>query len=161
MHQEASDPLEALLAPHPVPLDRREEVFENTLFALRKQRRLRRWTGVARMCSFYAAGLLTAFAFQPPPVEKPVAVVRTQPPADAPAAPANRLEWQALDDPGSAVGLYRRAADQYLAEDNPAEAVRCYGNSLDAGRAEDLEVSSDDSWLLMAIKHARKKERDE
>ncbi len=43
-------------------------------------------------------------------------------------------------------------------EADPQSALRCYAAALDEGKPDDLNVSADDSWLLMAIKNARKKE---
>jgi hypothetical protein len=160
MHE---DPLQGLLAPGPVFSSRLEEAFASTLPVLRRQHRLRRLGGAGVLLAAYAAGLLTVLACRPPVVEPPVARGPSPAPAvakPAPRPPARDLEWQAVDEPDSAAELYRQAGDQHLVESNPADAVRCYGNALDAGKAEDLEVSSEDSWLLIAIKQARKKERN-
>ena len=75
-------------------------------------------------------------------------------------ASAQETEWQALELPGQARALYLQAGDRYMAEDDPAGAVRSYGGALDAGTTDDLEVSVEDNWLLMAIKLARKKENE-
>jgi hypothetical protein len=164
------DPLDELLAPPPVPPPQ-PEVFNRTVQVLRRQRRVRRLAGIGVLTAAYAAGLLTILACQPPQ-ELPSGVPRmsreetqtaTLPskPLVRPGQMASKLEWQALTAPDEAMGLYRQAGDLYLADAEPAEAVRCYGNALAAGKTQDLEVSPDDSWLLMVIKQARKKERDE
>ena len=70
------------------------------------------------------------------------------------------LEWQAIDEPAAAAGLYRTAGNRYLEGDDPANAVRCYGNALDADPTDVNEMKDDDNWLLMAIKLARRKEAD-
>jgi hypothetical protein len=158
------DPLEQLLAPHP-PAPSRPELFARTVQALRGQRRRRQLAGIAILTAVYAAGLLTVLACQPPAdpppsVQAEVSSAASNPPVAPLARRAPDVEWQALDWPEEAAGLYREAGDLYLADADPAEAVRCYGNALNAGKPRDLEVSSDDSWLLMAIKTARKKERN-
>ena len=61
-----------------------------------------------------------------------------------------------------AMAIYRRAADVYATEQGDLEsALRCYSRSLDAGTDEDLAISPDDHWLLMAIKDARQKEKND
>jgi hypothetical protein len=152
----ADDPLDDLLAPPP-PLPRRDDVFARTLPALRWGRRLRQVGRAAALAAAYAAGLLTSPGGPPHPQADAPAVVQAAPPGP-PAA--TDLEWQALERPAAAAALYREAGDQYLAGADPEEAVRCYGNALDAGGAGHLEVSTQDTWLLMAIKHARKKEKN-
>jgi hypothetical protein len=69
------------------------------------------------------------------------------------------LEWQALEAPAGRPALYRRAADCYLNDEaDPQSALRCYAAALDEAGPDDLDLSAEDSWLLMAIKNARKKE---
>jgi hypothetical protein len=70
------------------------------------------------------------------------------------------LEWKALEQPEEAEKFYRQAADRYLAEGDASNATRCYGFALDESGPKGLEISTNDSWLLMAIKQARKKETD-
>jgi hypothetical protein len=147
-----NDPLDHLLTPsEPPPGDAlRRELLGRTTRALRWKRR-RRQIAVAAC----AAGLL-ALCLVPPP-ERPSAPPR---PAEVVAQPADAepvvLEWRALDRPGEAAALYREAADRYLEGGDASEAMRCYANALDEARS--LDVNTDDSWLLIAIKHARKKE---
>ena len=58
--------------------------------------------------------------------------------------------------------LYRRAGDLYATEQGDlSSALRCYSESLDAGNEKDLTISTDDHWLLMAIKDARQKEKND
>jgi hypothetical protein len=56
---------------------------------------------------------------------------------------------------------YRRAGDRFLRE--PAQlsmAVRSYTNALSVASAEERAISPErDSWLLMALKDSRIKER--
>jgi hypothetical protein len=158
-----SDPLEELLVPHPAAPPS-AEVFARTVRVLRRQRRLRRLGGVGILAATYAAGLLTVLACHPPaPVR--VSVVEVQPSVEPP--PEGKVElpstppeadWKEVSAEGVTL-LYLQAGDLHLAEADPAEAMRCYGNALDNAKVSDLEVKSEDSWLLMAIKHARMKER--
>jgi hypothetical protein len=164
------DPLDELLAPPPVPPPQ-PEVFDRTVQVLRRQRRVRRLGGIGVLMAVYAAGLLTILACQPPQElssgqprlsrEEAQTAMLPSTPLPRPGQMASELEWKALTAPDEAAGLYRQAGDLYLADSEPAEAVRCYGNALAAGKTQDLEVSPEDSWLLMVIKQARKKERDE
>jgi hypothetical protein len=51
------------------------------------------------------------------------------------------------------------AADRVLAENaDPLTALHGYAKALDEGGPSSLSVSTDDSFLMMAIKDARKKE---
>jgi hypothetical protein len=155
------DPLDELLAPHPAAPPS-AEVFARTVRVLRRQRCLRRVRGVAVLAATYAAGLLTVLAYQPPTVgPAPLAEVRpVEPPSLTGEAPLpTQEELPAVNGAAAAVQLYHQAGDLFLSEDDPHEALRCYSNALDAGKSEDLEVSTQDSWLLLAIKQARKKER--
>ncbi len=161
------DNLDELLAPRPAPPPR-PEVFDRTVQVLRRQRRVRQLSGIGVLTAAYAAGLLTILACQPPlePGADIPGSANSEARSAAPSLPrtvpsASDLEWQALEAPESATALYRQAGDRYLADADPAEAVRCYGNALADGKPQDLEVAPEDSWLLMVIKQARKKERNE
>ena len=127
----------------------------------------RRLVAVGALAGCYAIGLLALNCGSSPPFELPVVQHASIQPAPVEARPqpkeptAADLEWQALEVPESATTLYRQAGDRYLADAEPADAVRCYGNALAEGTSRDLEVAPDDSWLLMVIKQARKKERNE
>jgi hypothetical protein len=159
------DNIDELLAPRPAALPP-PEVFDRTVQALRWQRRVRQLGGVGVLTAVYVAGLLTVLAWQPPEPSgsqrAPTGEARsTAPRSPQPAPSATELELRALEAPEAATVLYRQAGDLHLADADPAEAVRCYGNALAAGKPEDLEVAPDDSWLLMVIKQARKKERNE
>jgi hypothetical protein len=133
----------------------RGRLLARTLREVRRQRRLRRLQALGVLAASFAAGFFTLAALVPPPCAPERALVR---PAEPPAVLSTpvALEWQALDRPAEAPVLYREAGDAYLSQGDPAEALRCYGNALD--ESADLEVSSDDSWLMIAIKHARKQE---
>jgi hypothetical protein len=161
------DPLEHLLAPPPSadagPL--RQDLLKRTTRALGNRRRLRRCAGALALAACAGAGLLTVHGVAPRgarPVVQRHPVERQERPAPVPAPSAVALEWQALEGPGRPAELYRQAGDRYLDEEgDPDSAVRCYGHALDAGGARDLAIAPEDSWLLMTIKAARQKEKDD
>src|SRR5262249_62092023 len=74
-----------------------------------------------------------------------------QPPRD------ERPEPAPATDPARALV---RAADHLLTEEgDPLAALHGYTKALDEGGPDALAVSTDDSFLMMAIKDARKKEK--
>lgn len=157
-----SESLESLLAP-PSPAPPPSAVFERTRSELRKQRRLRRLRGAAILLGCYAAGLFTMmFCVPPTPVpQDPVSAPRqVRPPSEPVSNPsAIELEWRAVEWEAVA-GVYREAGDAYLRETDPGNAARCYGHALNSGGPDALAVDVADSWLLIAIKHARKHESE-
>jgi hypothetical protein len=70
------------------------------------------------------------------------------------------LEWRALEQPDAAARYYREAADGYLQEGDTTNATRCYANALDEGGPGALVANTNDTWLFLAIKQARMKERE-
>jgi hypothetical protein len=158
------DPIDALLAPPSIASDDafRQGVLARTTTVLRRRQRLKRLTRVAALAACYVAGLMTMHRIRSvaPPALRSV-VTAPEPPAAAQSS-ALALEWEAVDSPEQASTLYRTAGDRYLADEtDPQAAMRCYGNALSSGSAEDLTVEPSDSWLLMAIKDARQKEKDD
>jgi hypothetical protein len=145
-----TDPLESILRPPPTS-PAPPELFAATVAALRQARRRQRARRLAALAACAAAlAALAALLTGPPPGR--VAVVPGPPPS------AVALEWRAVEGPGPAAPVYVQAGDRYLDEGDPANAARCYGNALSAG--EDEDITEADSYLLMAIKLARKKEKD-
>jgi hypothetical protein len=56
--------------------------------------------------------------------------------------------------------LFRRAGDRYLENDHDVKsALRCYARALETSSDQDLTISADDSWLLIALKKARQEEK--
>jgi hypothetical protein len=164
----APDPLEALLAPPVAPggdAGLREAVFRRTAEVLRRRRRLRALARGGALAACYLAGLLATHGLEHRPPAAPTESLTRPPQAGAPVVPpaavsALAAEWQAFDSPDRGAELYRRAGDRYLTEEaDPLAAVRCYGNALNSGTAQDLAFDANDSWLLMAIKDARQKEK--
>jgi hypothetical protein len=85
-------------------------------------------------------------------VKPDLAAVQQDRPADQ-----ERLGSQ---QPERRADLLRRAGDLYLSEESdPSSALRCYTQSLNAGGQAALAFSDDDTWLVMAIKNARRKEK--
>lgn len=153
-----NDPIE-LLTPSPSELDPalKRRVLDSTLEELRRQHRKRRWRPVTALAAALAAGVLV-FAIVPVPRSpKPTGPMQVSEVA-IPSAVA--LEWQALERPEESCRLYRQAGEQYLSGDDPTNAVRCYGEALDAATEKEREIDLEDDFLLMAIKHARKKESE-
>jgi hypothetical protein len=163
------DPLDGMLAP-PSPSDTdalQQDVYARTRRVLRRGRRLRQVAYFAVMLHAFLGGMGTMYAVLrpvPAPDEPAHSASKeaSQPPATAPDVPALAREWEAFDSDNRRAELYRLAAERYLKEeDDLLSAVRCYGNSLDSGTERDRAVSADDDYLLMAIKIARQKEKND
>ena len=171
------DPLDGLLRPPP-PGDGddtlRRRLLERTTRALRRRRRFRVVAWAAALAACYAAGLLTMFWLvssrvqvvtvqgPPPPAPAPTPApppAALPPPAAAPAS-AVALELKAFDD--RRPDLYRQAGDRYLHDDaDPESALRCYTQALNGASDKDLAISPDDDYLLMVVKEARQKEKND
>ena len=165
------DPLDGLLRPPPGGADEalRRRLLERTTRTVRGRRRLRIVVWAAALAACYILGLLTMLWLAPRRVEV-VRVVEPPPsPAPAPGAPppaqppaptsAVALELKAFDE--RRPDLHRQAGDQYAHEDDPASALRCYGQSLNGASDKDLAISPDDDYLLMIVKEARQKEKND
>ena len=162
------DPLEGMLRPPSPPENEalRQVVYTRTRRVLRRRH--------MRQCA-YAASLLMSFAVGAGVMrmtisgERGASAPRFFAPenrgADAPRSPipddsALATEWTAFDSTEHRAELYRKAGDRYMEDENdPLSALRSYGNALDNGTEQDLTISTDDNWLLMAIKDARQKEK--
>jgi hypothetical protein len=173
-----NDPCDDFLDRRRVPPESstlRGALLRRTLGVVRRRRRQRRLGLAAALAACYLAGLASMWLWQqsapavaPPPAEQTPVAVREQPSAPAPAdgpreVPALVLErWAAQGPVERRAEFYRRAGDRYLENDGDVPAaVRCYALALDAGPEEDLEIAPDqDSWLLIALKTARKKEKE-
>jgi hypothetical protein len=125
---------------------------------------VRRAALAVALAACYGAGLLTMRLLTPAKAAAPVVEERKEAPPPAPVAVApepapavERRAEQAADSERAA--LLRQAGRRYLEEEaDPEAALRCYSKSLDAGTKDDAKFSSNDDWLLMAIKNAREKE---
>lgn len=158
------DELDDLLTPHPPAGDgRREELFARTAAVLRQRLWLRRFGLVLLGVGLFAAGWFAKPTPEPEtitvtvPVPQPVPVEPREP-AYAPPPTAARLELDAelAETPAASAKLYKRAADQFLAEKNIAAAARCYALHLAAAPPADRAADANDSWLLLELKAARR-----
>ncbi len=166
------DPLDGLLAPHSLPPETdalRQAIYSQTRQMLRRRRRVRWLAYAAALLVSFAAGLLAMRAVRrdvPTPIPEEIVRRQEEPrPAEKPRMPADESalarEWRAFDSVEHRGELYQKAGDAYMAQEyDPQSALRCYTNALDSGTEKDLAISTDDSWLLMAIKNARQKEND-
>jgi hypothetical protein len=162
----------------PANADLRAALLERTTGIIRRRRRLRRLAMVAALAAVYLAGAVTAatwWAWRPvAPAATPkesLAGGDTGPAAAnrGPSEPEPRPRVSAPEGTQQAVAtvraspfeVYRRAGDRFLRE--PAQlslAVRSYRNALNVASAEERAISPEsDSWLLMALKESRLKER--
>jgi hypothetical protein len=167
------DPLEGMLRPPstpPVNEELRQAVYTRTQGMLRRRRHLKQLAYTAALLVSFAAGLLVMrVTMQPAPM--PVVVQPRQqelrppdnppsPSPENPKPPALAKEWSAFDSNDQRGELYRQAGDSYMEDEyDPQSALRCYTNALEHGTKQDLTISADDNWLLMAIKEARQKEK--
>jgi hypothetical protein len=142
----------------------RQSIWKRSLRVLHRRRLVRRGLYLAGLAACYLAGLLTMHLRAPSAVERERIVYRDRPapPAPVPVEKPIHLEQRAIASEKPSPELFRRAGDAYAHEQHDLEAaLRCYGRSLDAGGDEQLVISADDHWLLMAIKDARKKEKND
>jgi hypothetical protein len=167
------DPIEEMLRPSS-PADNQtlhQAVYAQTRRVLHRRRRLRQ---VA-----YAASLLLSFAVgagfmrmttrtdsgereavSPQVTRTDQGPDATRSPGPSPDDSALASEWIAFDSENHRSEFYRQAGDRYIKDENDLQsALRCYGNALDSGTEQELAISPDDNWLLMAIKDARQKEK--
>jgi len=171
------DPLDGMLAPLPLPPDAealRQKVYAQTSRVLRRRRRLWQCAYAAGLAASFAIGLLVMRAsIRPIPTDSGErgrvsapstqalgTLTRPRPPvpADESALAREVVAFDSLDQRGE---LYRQAGDRYMEEESdPQSALRCYANALDNVPKQEQAISSDDNWLLMAIKNARQKEKD-
>jgi hypothetical protein len=166
------DPLEGLLHPPSVPPESetlRQAVYTRTRRVLRRRRLLRQFAYAAALLVSFAAGLLVMWMTSPArsaskELPSPARSASKGTPSTE-KAPCLRCglakEWDAFDSDERRGELYRQAGDAYMEDEyDPQSALRCYMNALDHGTKQDLTISADDNWLLMAIKDARQKEND-
>lgn len=169
------DPIEGMLHP-PSPADNealRQEVYTQTRRAFHHRRRWRQLAYAAALLLSFAAGAGVMRLSLPDrsgskEPSQPIANSKLPAVEGVPSlregmanAPALAVEWRAFDSDDQRGELYRQAGDRYMTEENdPQSALRCYSNALDNGNEHDLAISTNDNWLLMAIKDARQRERN-
>jgi len=171
------DPIEAMLRPPSQPDSDtlRKSVYAQTIRVLRRRRRLRQFAYAASLLLSFAAGagvMQLTISGERGRVSAPSAQTTSESPQEAlgaltrPRSPAPDdsaldAEWIAFDSTDRRSELYRKAGDRYAKDENDLQsALRCYSNALDDGTEQDLAISPDDNWLLMAIKDARQKEKN-
>jgi hypothetical protein len=165
------DDLDELLSLSPPPPESAKLADLIGRDAARVQRR-RRWLvrgrRVAVLVAVYGAGLASMWYLFPQPQAPQPQFVDRRPEPEPPAVvdpyrndPPETLEkWAFLQSGAKRVDLYRRAGDAFLGRDDVQGALRCYRRALDGATAADLAIQADsDSWLLMSLKMARKKEK--
>lgn len=168
------DPIESMLRPPSPPENEplRQAVYTQTQRVLHRRRRLRQFAYAASLLLSFAAGALATWMALPArsaskgePLPAPIASKEAPAPEEKPRSPTSddsalAQEWIAFDSTARRGELYRQAGDRYKEENDPQSALRCYGNALDNGTEQDLDISPNDNWLLMAIKNARQKENN-
>jgi hypothetical protein len=147
----------------------RQTLRARTTGVLRRRRRLNKLAGVGALVACFLAGMATMYALVPrvpiagqPASEAPaVAVHKVDPaPVEQPAQSARAIELAADTQPDRRAARLRQAGDLYLQQEQDyAAALRCYTQALDTGDAQALAFSPDDTWLEMALKDARRKEK--
>lgn len=155
-----------------MPAAQRERVLQNTLTVVRRYRWRRRATAIGGAVAAYAAGLATVLAWSAtaPDAEHvahvaPQEIVQarqsTQEEAVHSAASGAALEREAAYAPlEERPELLRRAGDAYLThDDNLGRALRCYRLFMAAADAPDLVPRQTDTWLLLTLKTARRKDQ--
>jgi hypothetical protein len=169
------DPIEAMLRPPPPPDNEalRQTVYTHTQRVLYRRRRLRQFAYAASLLLSFTVGAGTMQLMTRPALtdsgergaSPPCSSESAQQGADAPRSPTSEdsaldAEWVAFDSTDHRSELYRQAGDRYIKDESDLQsALRCYSNALDNGSEQDLAISPDDNWLLMAIKDARQKEK--
>ena len=154
------DPLADLLSPPPVKADQglRHDLLTRTARVVRRRRLVRRAGLVAALTACYFAGLLTS-NLMVSRTGDPAPVARREEPPETLPGPAVE-DPAALASAAERAAFFRRAGDHSLDEGHDAAtAFHLYTLALDAAPEEDTRFSPDDSWLLMALKNAREKEK--
>jgi hypothetical protein len=157
------------LGPGPVKFDvpspppgLRERLLERTAAAVRSRARWRRARLAAALVLLYAAGLATAplLLDRAGPAE-PAAAGKPAPPQAAPAPlDPEEIRRRVPDAPlPERARLLRLAGDLYLEKrGDPAAALECYRQVLELSLMPASPPEPGDSWLLLALKQARRTE---
>ena len=169
------DDLADLLGPPPDgPADAalQDTIRRRTARLIRRRAWVRRGRLAVAAGLLLAAGGVAGWVARPTPEPAPprteyvtVPVPVAVPPVEAPDpsagqyVSAERLELRAEQaaDRATAATLYRLAGDRYLDRD-PGQAARCYRLFLIHAGPTATAVAPDDSWLLMSLKTAHRKE---
>jgi hypothetical protein len=146
----------------------RAAVLARTISTIRFHRRLKRCALAAALVGCYLAGAVTMRIWNPiggnlpqPAVVQVAQDQQPQPVVSPSRGPVRSADHQFASVKISRYEAVRRAADRNLLErDDLPSAIRGYKRALDLASAEERAISPvQDSWLLMALKDAREKER--
>jgi hypothetical protein len=176
--QPLPDPIEQFLeGPPRVAADSpfQDHLLHETLKCWRRQRRRRPVAVIAGLAASFLAGAICVHLWplrtpdrgQEERVRVPdkSASEVAHKPAEKKVAPVSggdavAVEWNAFDEPNRREVLYRQAGDLYVQETHDYEAaLRCYAQALESSSDQDLTITPDDNWLIMALKEARRKEQ--
>ena len=164
----SADDLDRLLTPHAAPAAPafRDRLRADTTRRLRLGRHTRRLAAGAALAACYAAGVATiwwGFRPTPPPPERIIVEVVRDAPAPPPAAPVRsprELELAAEQADGDeSARLFLDAARAFARSADWDAALRCYRNSLDVSGGDLAIDPTNDDWLMVTLKLARKEEQ--
>jgi hypothetical protein len=161
------DPLEELLASlgEADALALRQTVLATTTGCQRRRRWLRRGALAVALAACFAAGMVTMNLLAPAaPASNAVAKGVDPAQSHAPPPPQKGDAVAPRRDEDRPAGARKTAV--LLAAGNrclndigdPEAALRCYGRALNDASDDEARFSTEDNWLLMAIKNAREKE---
>jgi len=161
------DPLETLLGDRSLGHDEslRSDILGQTSVVLRWRRNVRRVKFVAALVVCFLAGAISMRLWQSP-IEKDSPMVAEEIEKNVPQEPSAPVQIAVATTKKRTprqVGFeeIRGVSDRYLQEqgDLPT-ALQYYSRALDQASTDEMSVSVDeDSWLLMALKSARMKEK--
>jgi tetratricopeptide (TPR) repeat protein len=161
------DPLEELLAP-PGDADAlalRQTVLATTTACQRRRRWLRRGALATALAASFAAGMVTMRLVAPTAPASNALVRDVDPPQTHSSATAQRSDALAPKREDGPPARARQTAVLLAAGNrclndigDPEAALRCYGRALNDASDDEARFSTEDNWLLMAIKNAREKE---
>jgi hypothetical protein len=146
----------------------REAVLAQTVGVIRFRRRLRRCALAAAMAGCYLAGVASVAMWTSEPNARQQAasqqlITDRRPVVAPPSAPVTpvKAERRAAPVRLSRFEVLRLAADRSLLEQGDVQAaVHNYKLALDLATAEQRAIApAQDTWLLMALKDARAKEK--
>jgi hypothetical protein len=151
---------EALLAPAAPAPDAalQERLRRQTARLVRRRRWLRYSVRAAVLAVCYLAGLGSASLLSPTPAPPPTVAATVVELVPASSAPAELLEHQAALAPREKQAeLFRQASNRYAAQGDWQAAFAASREALDAGAAENADISETDNFVLMALKADRQK----
>jgi hypothetical protein len=151
----------------------RHSVLAGTLGVIRRRRRLKRCAVAATLLGCYLAGMVTVVFWRYGGEDLPRTSTRqiakdntthqSTKVAPAPLLPdlAGPPDQKAVYAPQSQFEVLRRAGDRYLQDPEKMQlAIRTYARALKYASADERVMSPEhDTWLLMALKDAKSKEK--